>query len=1475
MPETALTSALNATTITGDGNEQILQNDMGNTLIKDSITGSIMAINDGFIPLGMKEHGGILYIASYNPETNEGELGSIPSPIIHYTIEGKTTTAQSAMKISDLEESEESTITEFADYSNIPIEKLPEIENGKGRLNTDTIYILSDKILHCGDQFMVQLDLDGLRDSNNEINVIDRRINTIKRRIVRKLIPPAQYGGKDIYPYVTTQYTNTSESSSGVRGIFKVELYAVLSTGKQVRLDNIDTLPQRYYDIQGAPHTNEYWFLEKHQEVDDLRSKTAGMFRSYPNIPSGRLAIKFSVEYPDDLQFLYNSSYKANLPQIYTREVLNQTTGEKEYRRFVIVHGFQFTGDCPVRPDMIKLVCNDGRIAVHSKNMTQNQSDVPEDTILVKQLKEDTTFNIATYPVNNQSLELPSNSNRWIGGDGISHLSASDGCGLIDKIDDTYIISKFSKLNELTTSVFYSLNDQSSDGFAPIYNYSDTDTDGLFYIELDSYNTDIEFTVYLYTSLENNKPTEYNVNNVPVDSNKYVLYKIQKFPSFNPATLALGSGKISVDYTTRQFYQFKKGDYDIKLFPKSLSDQSKRKCFLYKAIEDVIDGATQQGEYIILEYDDTTNKYIKFLTDSDKNNGYQDNPDKYHTLEEFNQLQSWILPQYYVRPKQEGSNTQYAQIESTYRSLWPKYVWCLYPEGLPDQSGGTKYKSNWFVTTSNVPKIMFNGGWRERLMPVHRPESFYTLIGNTSLMSAFKGQRNALKKATDHKIGQFTFDDLKSYCLCKTNLFGTKYRLTPSTSNGEIENLIFGKGNGGTDGFDYLTRYNELLGISLGVPLGDSINYGFYSNQGNIQGISLDWCKYTNRFEKYYYDTGGGENIPDGENARYQDYNICNKNSINGSYSFGAGTKSPASDVYYIGTQTKENCSNPGFLTEAWKVCPGLIAPGPTTANKSRTTNILSVSPFEYSYGIQYLYTTGTSLTFDNEGGSGLICNGFGVPYWSAFHFALWKPDKWSVQIKQTTTDGGSDEESPLYHISSPYIIPKIDSHILGISNDSVIDVPIKCGEYTINVNVTSSITTNQLQPAMDSAISDNYAVIASPQLFINANQSSGINRTYKSDYLLAPVIPLGSAENILGLWYGDNGEDVIPQESNVISKNYLLYPNSSTSYSSIKDLLSTEAQQYIMNPTKSGTCKNTFENYDGLTNESVSTSSTDDSDRFNIDYIRCEKQQTITNERSDTLQRRDGQIGAFPGIQIQPVTPTRTTRNSYSFPLNSTNLDLEYDSSSNNLFVFCISYNESAEDTKIKVDFKAEKGNESKLLTHTLTGRAHFVPFWMPQDWKLSQVSFTVTPGSDADCWISSCGIYKVDTENTDLKWNKNIVDYLESYNNDKTIPFFFNESETEIYDNIIFPGKLYFEELQVDQEGAITNVGCLDEKYDGFQALPKDAYYECIGTYVIKDDVNAYVNYTSNRGDSSTLKNFFTTIGVHDCNCVIRKQQ
>jgi hypothetical protein len=74
-PNTVLTDCVNGTMITYNDNEFVLQNERGNTKIEKA------KLSPGFIPVGMKEHNGILYIVSYNPDSKETEIGTYPSPV--------------------------------------------------------------------------------------------------------------------------------------------------------------------------------------------------------------------------------------------------------------------------------------------------------------------------------------------------------------------------------------------------------------------------------------------------------------------------------------------------------------------------------------------------------------------------------------------------------------------------------------------------------------------------------------------------------------------------------------------------------------------------------------------------------------------------------------------------------------------------------------------------------------------------------------------------------------------------------------------------------------------------------------------------------------------------------------------------------------------------------------------------------------------------------------------------------------------------------------------------------------------------------------------------------------------------------------------------------------------------------------------------------------------------------------------------
>ena len=73
-PDNVVTNCLNGTLITFNGNEYVLQNDMGNGRVETAY------LPEGYVPLGTAELGGIVYIVSYNPFNNKCQIGSFPSP---------------------------------------------------------------------------------------------------------------------------------------------------------------------------------------------------------------------------------------------------------------------------------------------------------------------------------------------------------------------------------------------------------------------------------------------------------------------------------------------------------------------------------------------------------------------------------------------------------------------------------------------------------------------------------------------------------------------------------------------------------------------------------------------------------------------------------------------------------------------------------------------------------------------------------------------------------------------------------------------------------------------------------------------------------------------------------------------------------------------------------------------------------------------------------------------------------------------------------------------------------------------------------------------------------------------------------------------------------------------------------------------------------------------------------------------------
>lgn len=144
-PNTVLTDALNATLVTMNGNEMVLQNDMGNARVENA------KLPPGYIPIGMKEYGGIIYIACYNPLTNKGQIGCFPSPQRQKT----------ATQISEI-----TPIFKFPDVTYIKEENDEEWYKINSLLTKCEIFP-KGTIIRSGDKFSVGLPISSMFGTDN------------------------------------------------------------------------------------------------------------------------------------------------------------------------------------------------------------------------------------------------------------------------------------------------------------------------------------------------------------------------------------------------------------------------------------------------------------------------------------------------------------------------------------------------------------------------------------------------------------------------------------------------------------------------------------------------------------------------------------------------------------------------------------------------------------------------------------------------------------------------------------------------------------------------------------------------------------------------------------------------------------------------------------------------------------------------------------------------------------------------------------------------------------------------------------------------------------------------------------------------------------------------------------------------------------------------------------------------------------
>ena len=144
-PNQSLSNALNATFVTFNGNEGLLQNDMGNARVESAY------LPEGYIPVGTCEFGDIIYVVSYNPLKNKSQIGCFPSPERNL----------SSSEISNLEQQISS--SEFIKIVDDTI--LGKVTNSRAK------HVIYQDKLHAGDKYIISWGTESVQNYNTISNI--------------------------------------------------------------------------------------------------------------------------------------------------------------------------------------------------------------------------------------------------------------------------------------------------------------------------------------------------------------------------------------------------------------------------------------------------------------------------------------------------------------------------------------------------------------------------------------------------------------------------------------------------------------------------------------------------------------------------------------------------------------------------------------------------------------------------------------------------------------------------------------------------------------------------------------------------------------------------------------------------------------------------------------------------------------------------------------------------------------------------------------------------------------------------------------------------------------------------------------------------------------------------------------------------------------------------------------------------------
>lgn len=302
-PNTVLTDALNATLLTFNGNELVLQNDMGNTKIMvpgTELDPEYVQLPEGFIPIGMKEHGGVLYIVSTNGTFIEiGSFPSLPEGAMETLYKTKLTVATNNSAITSI--SVENT-TNFPTSGIILIGETSVTYTSK----TSTSFTFVSTVIPTyaiGTEVSVTSALVHITGTKYlDINYLGIDLGKIVNGVAINLnknfiISDKLNSGEKFLIVLNTENLNTISEFNGVKKYYKPKL---LSIEKGIETDITNTLSLQEKKNGGSFVATNYWFLpltnseySTFNKADYINNKK---YQIYKPKKGGTLALRFELE---------------------------------------------------------------------------------------------------------------------------------------------------------------------------------------------------------------------------------------------------------------------------------------------------------------------------------------------------------------------------------------------------------------------------------------------------------------------------------------------------------------------------------------------------------------------------------------------------------------------------------------------------------------------------------------------------------------------------------------------------------------------------------------------------------------------------------------------------------------------------------------------------------------------------------------------------------------------------------------------------------------------------------------------------------------------------------------------------------------------------------------------------------------------------------------------------------------------------